>query len=143
MAVETHKLGPGSLTLGVGATEYSQQLRALSVVPSENVTEEEDLEVLSGDTIPGEDNVTHAAELSGKMLQDLGADGFVAYSWANRGQVVPFTYTPKSAVDAEVTGMVRLVPITIGGDVKARMESDFSWQCVGFPTFTPAPAPGP
>ena len=137
MAVETHKLGPGSLTLGSGAAQFAQQLRQFEVTPTENVTTEDDIEVLSGETVTGEDTVTHEATVSGKILQDLGAAGFVAYTWENNGQVVPFTFKPKTGLSAAVTGTVRILAVKIGGEVKTRMESDFSWSCTGFPTFTP------
>lgn len=128
MPPETYKVSDGTFTVGEADTAYAQQVRSMSVVPSESVTEEEDIEVLSGDTIEGEDEVTHDYVVNAKILQDLSAAGFVAWSWANKGVWSPFTFQPRGTVARVVTGEVRAVPITIGGDVKARAESDFSWQ---------------
>lgn len=128
MPPETYKVKDGTFTVGAGETAYAQQLRAASVVPSENVDEEEDIEVLSGDVVEGEDNVTHDYVLNAKILQDLSADGFVAWSWTNKGTWQAFTLQPRGTVARAVSGEVRVVPITIGGDVKARAESDLSWQ---------------
>jgi hypothetical protein len=128
MPPETYKIKDGTFTVGVGETAFAQQLRGASVVPSENVEEEEDIEVLSGDVVEGEDNVTHDYVLNAKILQDLSAGGFVDWSWTNKGTWQAFTLQPRGTVARAVTGEVRVVPITIGGDVKARAESDLSWQ---------------
>jgi hypothetical protein len=128
MPPETYKIKDGTFTVGVGATAYAQQVREASVVPSENVTEEEDIEVLSGDTVEGEDEVTHDYVLNAKILQDLSAGGFVDWSWTNKGTWQPFTLQPRGTIARAVTGEVRVVPITVGGAVKARAESDLSWQ---------------
>lgn len=131
MVVETYKVGDGLLTLGVGETAFSQQVRSLSINPSENVEDEDDIEVLSGETVEGEANVTHSFEMSGTVLQDLSSSGFVAYTWDNKGDEVPFLFQPRGGVARAVTGTVRVAPVTIGGDVKARAESQFTWACTG------------
>lgn len=128
MPPESYKIQDGTFTVAAGALAYAQQVRSASVVPSENVEEEEDIEVLSGETILGEDNVTHDYVLNVKILQDLSAAGFVAWSWAQKGLWHPFVLQPRGTVARAVTGEIRVVPITIGGDVKARAESDLSWQ---------------
>lgn len=128
MPPESYKVKDGTFTVGVAETAYAQQVRSASVVPSENVEEEDDIEVLSGDVIEGEDNVTHDYVLNVKVLQDLSADGFVDWSWQHAGEWHPFVLQPRGTVARAVTGECRVVPITIGGDVKARAESDLSWQ---------------
>lgn len=131
MAVETYKVGNGLLTLGVAETAFTQQVRSLVIQPSENVEEEDDIEVLSGETVEGEANVTHSYELTGTVLQDLSSAGFVAYTWDNKGDDVPFVFQPRGGTARAVTGTVRVAPVSIGGDVKARAESQFTWACTG------------
>lgn len=128
MPPETFKIKDGTFVVGAGDTAFAQQLRSASVVPSENVTEEEDIEVLSGDVVEGEDTVDFEFVLNAKVLQDLSAAGFVAWSYTNKGTWQPFTLQPRGTVNRAVSGEVSVVPITIGGDVKARAESDLSWR---------------
>lgn len=131
MPPESYKMGPGTLTLGVGATSFAQQMRSFTVIPGEQVDSEDDIEVLSGDTVEGEDTVTLEFSVKGKVLQDLTTAGFVSYTWTNASDEVPFVFRPRNDVARQVAGTVRIVPVSIGGDVKARMESDFDWKCVG------------
>lgn len=133
-------MGPGVLELGDDDTSFAQQMRSFTVMPAEEVDSEDDIEVLSGDTVEGEDTVSHSFNVKGKVLQDLSAAGFVAYTWTNKGLSVPFRFKPRNDVARQVTGTVRIVPVAIGGDVKARMESDFDWKCTGAdPAFGAAP----
>lgn len=127
MPPETYKVRDGLFTVGVGDTVYAQQVREMAVDPSEVVTEEDDIEVLSGDTVEGEDDVTHDYVLTAKILQDLSAAGFVTWSWTNKGTWQPFSFQPRGDVARIVTGEVRVVPVKIGGAVKSRAESDLSW----------------
>lgn len=131
MPPESHKMGPGTFLLGPDDDPFAQQLRSFTVTTGENVDEEDDIEVLSGDTVQGEDTVTHDYGVKAKVLQDLSAAGFVAYTWAHKGESLPFTFLPRNDVARAVTGTVRVVPVAIGGDVKARLESDIDWKCTG------------
>lgn len=128
MATETYKVRDGLFTVGAGDTAFAQQVREMSVDPSEQVESEDDIEVLDGSTIEGEDEVTHDYTLTAKILQDLAAAGFVAWSYANKGTWQPFTFQPRGDVARAVTGEVRVIPIKIGGAVKSRAESDLSWS---------------
>lgn len=145
MATDSYKLGPGSLILGVGVddAEYSQQLTNCRVDPTENVEEGDDLDLLDGTTLDGDDNVTYDYALSGTLVQDLNVDGFTDYTWSNAGDEVGFKFIPNTARGAAVgvTGTCRLVPVTIGGDVKKRNTSDFTFAIIGTPTFTPDSTP--
>jgi len=139
MPTDSYKLGPGTLTLGTDPAdqEFSMQLTNCRVEPAENVDEGEDLNLLDGSTLAGEDNVTYDATLSGTAVQDLKTSGFTAYCWANAGELVDFVFVPVTArPTATVEGQCRITPITIGGDVKTRNTSDFAFVCPELPVFT-------
>lgn len=133
--INSYKMGPGSLTLGAADLEVGCQLSSASVVPAEEVNSSEAVNVLCGDVLPAEDEVTYAYTLTGSMLQDLAAAGVVDYTWANAGDEVEFTFIPNTVTARKVTGIVRLIPLTIGGDVKTRPSSDFTWVIIGTPVF--------
>jgi len=129
MPIKSHKLGPGTLTLGVGALEVNAQLTSGRLTPSENVTTSDAVKVLSGEELAAEDTATLTYVLEGNFLQDLDAAGVVAWSWTNATTYQDFTFTPNTAAAAVVTGEVRVIPISVGGDeADARMASDFSWS---------------
>lgn len=135
MAIESYKVGPGTLKLGTGGiVNVSQQVTSCTVSASENVEEEDDINVLSGDVLEGEDTVSLEWTLSGNFLQDLAASGIVDYTWTNASDNVDFEYVPNTAEDRSIEGVVRLVPLDAGGDVKSRATSDFEWAIIGTPT---------
>lgn len=138
MAIVSTKLGPGTLKLGTaGAEDVSCQVRACSVNPTENVESAEAIPVLCGEEIAAEESVSYSYTLSGTVLQDLTAAGMVDYTWTNAGEEVDFEFIPVTALARKVTGTVRLVPLTIGGEVSKtdRITSDFEWTIVGTPVF--------
>ncbi len=132
MTIRNYKLGPGTLTLNPGAAfEMNTQLKNARVEWSENVSSEDAVDVLSGEQLAGDEDASYTAKLAGNVLQDLEDTGLVAFTWENMGLEVPFTFTPRTDVGTAVSGTVRIVPLNLGGDVKSRPESDFSWSCVG------------
>lgn len=134
MPIKTFKMGPGTLKLGVaGATDASAQITNARVEWDESVTSTDAVPVLDGQELAGEDEATYAATLAGNVVQDIDAAGLVAWSWTNKGQVVDFEFVPNTVEGRAVTGQVRVVPITLGGDVKQRPRSDISWSCIGDP----------
>lgn len=137
MAVSTSTLGPGTLKLGPTATPTDVSCQVISAQVEVSMDKDDDEYVLCGEVVAGD--ATFTATLSGTVFQDLAsATGLVAYSWSNMGQTVAFEYVPNTADTAKVAGDVIVQPITVGGDEpKKRMRSDFEWQCVGVPTFTP------
>lgn len=135
MPTDSYRLGPGLLSLG--GTEFNVQLTNCRVETSENVTEGEDLNLLDGSTLDGIDDVTHTSTLSGNAVQDLLAAGLVDYTWANNGDEVAFSFKPVTARDATITGTVRILRLTVGGDVKTRPRSDFTFAIIGEPVWTP------
>lgn len=141
MAIRTYKLGPGTLVLnpGVAGTfDCSTQLKNCRVEWSEQVETEDAIPVLSGEEIPAEETATYTAKLAGNVLQDLEEAGLVNYTWENMGTEVPFEFQPRSDVARSVTGTLRIGPLNLGGDVKSRPESDFSWSIIGEPVYAPA-----
>jgi len=133
MAIESYKVGPGSLTIGAGPLNVSAQVLSCSVVPSEKVKETDPRPVLSGEELSGSSSASLTWRLKGKVLQDLAAAGLVDYSWLNAGDEVDFVYIPNTAEDRAVEGTVRVMPFTIGGDVSKTdpAESDFDWAIIG------------
>ena len=125
------KLGPGTLTVGaVGAAlDFSGRCTKATVVPKVDTTD--DTELLSGDTMAGDR--TYTATLEATVYQDdLTAGGLIDYSWANRGDEVPFTFTPYTG-GRGITGTLVVDPLEIGGDVGAKNTAELKWACVGFP----------
>lgn len=135
MAVSTTKLGPGTLTLTLAAgtpLDVSCQLVSAQVEWDKN--KDDDETVLCGDVVAGD--VVYSATLAGTFFQDLAAttDGIVEFSWTHKGEVVDFEYVPNTDAAKAVTGQVTVDPLMVGGDTpKAKMRSDFKWDCVGEP----------
>lgn len=128
MAIKSYKMGPGSLKVGAGlATDASCQVRACRVNWAETVTEEEDLDVLCGEVLEGEDDATYDASVTFTVIQDIDSGDFVAWTWTNKGTEQLFEFIPSTAEGRKVTGTVRIVPLSVGGDVKARNTSDATW----------------
>lgn len=127
-------LGPGVLTIGaVGSTlDFSGRCRSASI--TWKVDQEDDTPLLSGGVEAGDR--TYAATLEATVSQDdLTVGGLVDYSWAHKGQAVPFTFTPYTFTGARsITGELVVDPLDVGGDVKKKNTSDLKWGCVGEPT---------
>ena len=135
MTINSYKVGPGTFTIGSGPTAFSSQVRSMLVEASENVETEDDLPVLSGEVLEGEDTATLDWQLSGTFLQDLATNGIIDYTWTNASEEQTFTYVPLTSADKAVTGTCRIVPISVGGEAKQRATSDFTWAIIGTPTF--------
>lgn len=133
MAVKSHKLGPGTLTFGATGAILDMTTQVTKCQVNPTVDSGDSLTTLSGDSLAGDR--TYGAELDITAVQDdLASTGMVAWSWAHKGEEVPFTFTPNSALGVSVTGTVTVDPISVGGDVGAKNTSDFTWSCTGFPT---------
>lgn len=136
MPINTTKLGPGTLTLGAGALEVNAQLTSCKVTPSESVEATDDIKVLSGEVLDGDESASYAFVLEGNFLQDLAAvSSVVAWSWTNKGTEQSFVFVPNTAAGTEVSGTLVPVPLTIGGDEvdAGPMSSDFTWRIKGDP----------
>ena len=132
MPIKSYKLGPGELELDT--LDVSLQVVGCQVNPTENVSTTDAIPTLGGEELPSEDVASYTYSLSGQLLQDISLAGVVDWSWANEGEEVPFRFVPSTAEGREVTGVLRVVPLTIGGpEVKRRPTSDFDWKCIGKP----------
>lgn len=154
MTVKSHKLGPGSLKLGtVGSeAEFNMALRSCQVVPETD--DGETLPVLSGEEVDEGDDETYALE--GTVLQSYDVDSFLVWAHTFAGQVLPFRFVPDNDKMLSVVGEVKVRRVQIGGDVKERNESDFSFpgrngmydlvtndEAAGAITWTPPAGPAP
>lgn len=141
MATDSYKLGPGVLMLGTDPDDLSfeQQMTNTRLEPSENVDAGETFNLLDGGEVTDDDNVTYTYVLAGTALQDLNVDGFTDYCYANKGTNVAFKFIPNTARGATVgvTGICRIAPILIGGDVKVRNTAPWSFVVVGDVDWTP------
>lgn len=139
MAVTTTKLGPGELILGELATSVAMSCQLTKATITWDKKQDDDIPVLCGDVVPG--TVEYTSKLEGTVFQDYtDDDGVGAYSWSNKGTLVPFTFTPNTTATGAktVTGMVTIDPLDFGGeDVKGNMTSDFSWVISGDPLLKP------
>lgn len=129
MPVKSDRLGPGSLIFGATGEEsqWAGQLRSCAVEPSTDT--EDPLPVLSGEELTGDD--TDTAELTGTILQSYDLDSLLLWTHEHRGKIMPFTFTPNNDSDLVVTGQCKIRRLKIGGDVKTRNTSDFTFPIVG------------
>lgn len=132
MAIKRYKMGPG--TLQIDGTDHSAQVRACRVAWSTSSSTTDETPVLSGEKIDAATTSSYAAALTATLVQDLDAAGMVQWSWENAGEDVPVTFIPSTDKGREVSGIVTVAPIDLGGDVEDdRPSSDVSWPFVGTP----------
>lgn len=126
MPIIEDRLKTGVLT--IDALPFATQATNVQLTPA--TSEEGDaLEVLSGDTIEPDDVTTWTLAIT--AIQDFDAPaGFVAFSWENAGEVVPFTWKPNAA-GVSYAGSVKVRPVEVGGDVNKRLTTSASWPVVG------------
>lgn len=131
--IQSHKLGPGSLTFGevASAKEFASQLRNAVLTPD---TEEEDpIDVLSGEQIDGDETYTYT--IGGTLLDGYTMESLAVWAFENKGTVLPFEFIPNADVTGAMkwTGNAKIRPIAHGGDVKTRNENDFEFKVIGEP----------
>lgn len=127
------KLGPGVLTVGAVGAALDFSALTTKVQLTWKVDQKDDTVVLSGDTIAGER--TYSATLEATVRQhDLTVGGMVDYSWAHKGEQVPFEFTPYNG-GRSITGQLVVDPLDVGGDVNSKNTTDLKWACVGEPAF--------
>jgi len=131
-AVTPITIGPGLFTIGADTdlTNFSHQCTSLKVVPS--VTKGDPINVLSGGQAPGDRSETFAIE--GTLLQDFGRDNSTTrWLFDHRGEDHVFSYFPNNANGGEITGLLTVEAIDIGGEVKTKPTSDFTFTLIGPP----------
>jgi hypothetical protein len=137
MPIKAHNLGPGTLTLGSGPLDVTLQVTSCKISVTEYVSVVVDIKVLSLDVLEGGESVDFDFALEGNILQDLNTAGVVAWSWTNKGTEQDFVFTPNDAAAASIAGVLKPVPLQVGGDeLERKMASDFTWRCVGEPVPT-------
>lgn len=141
MTVNTLTMGPGTLTIGdVGSVKsFSSQVTNVRLTPSVDVGDP--LNVLSGESVPGDRDETWV--LAGTLVQDLGAgvagaDSLVEWLFTNAGNLEPFTFVPSTAKGRQFSGELTVEAVEVGGDVKTKPTSDFEFAVNGRPTLEAA-----
>jgi len=132
MPTKAQKLGPGLLAFGSAGTalDLTAQVTNCRVTPS--VNREDPTPTLDGGALAGE--TTYTWVLNATLIQDLTDAGMFDYSWGNRGDEVPFEFTPSTTAGRTVTGVVIVDPLELGGDVgKKNNTTALEWTLVGDP----------
>lgn len=127
----TYTTGPGQLIIGAVGSEHEFAAQITSCTVEWEVEDGEIVPVLSGGQVSEED--TYTAKLSGNLFGDISDTGITSWSWENKGREEPFTFVPNSAAERAVSGVIKVRPLAVGGDVKAKNRVDFEWPCVGEP----------
>ena len=129
MTIVESRLHKGTLTLD--GEDFSCQPSNVTVTASPS-TSGDDVETLCGDTILAE--TTLAWELDMTAIQDwTDPDGLVKFTWDNALRQVPFVWVPNGAETVEISGIVQIQPLDLGGDVNTRITSDAAWPINGTP----------
>lgn len=133
----TGTLGPGELTIGETATaiDVSCLVNNVSIVP--DISEGDEKTMLCGTSKRSADTITWA--ISGNVDVDAGTEsGFFALTWQHIGEIVPFSFTPSTALGTVVVGDLKLAPLELGADNYGDfLNSDFEF---GLDNFDPATA---
>jgi hypothetical protein len=135
MATESYKVGPGSLELGSGPLAVSGQFSDVSIQWSESVKTTDDIDLLDGTTLDGDENPSYSATITGSLVQDLSTAGVIAWSWTNKGTEQAFEFVPNTTEDRMVSGTLVPVPIQVGGPAKQTAVAQITWRIVGDPVF--------
>jgi hypothetical protein len=122
------------------ASDFSCQFTSAKITPGDTGSDTADGSyVLCGDLIP-----TTAADggfgdkLDFTVVSDHNvATGLIAFSWAHRGEVVAFSYTPNlnpdeaGATAQTFSGTVVMQPLEVGGDVQGDLRISGSLKITG------------
>lgn len=135
MPITQSRVKQGVLTFETTPTpvDFSCQPTNIRLTPTTNT--EDPVETLCGDTAAGTGSTTWA--LNGTAIQDFDSPaGFLMFCFDNAGEEVPFTWQP-NADSGEWSGTVTVQALEMGGDVNARITTDFSFPLSAAPTYTP------
>lgn len=127
-----NSLGPGKLTFGAAATlrEFAAHTTATFLDPSHK--DGANVDFLDGSADRELDETSWV--LGGNIQQQLTATGAVE-DWClqNDGKDMPFKFEPVNGGKV-YEGTARIRAVKIGGDVKKKNQSDFSFPLTGAPT---------
>lgn len=139
MAVLVSKVKGGELTFTAksGASagtpkDFSCQYTSVAITPGDSGSTGSDLEyVLCGDVIPasasGGEGFGDTLDITVVSDHNVAA-GLVAFSWAHRGEIVAFSFTPNQTPDEAggtaqtFTGTVQMKPLAVGGEVNGDLR---------------------
>jgi hypothetical protein len=93
------------------------------------------VETLCGDTIPA--GKKEHWTINGTSIQDFDdPEGFLSYCFTNSMQTVAFEWVPNVNGAPTWAGEVVVLALEEGGDVNARLTTDWEFEIVGIPTRT-------
>lgn len=116
----------GVLEFGSTPVDFSCQITACSINPTVDTTDS--IEVLCGDKVGGGATTNDTLEFT--LISDYGgaaATSLQAYSWANRGATVDFSWQPTDDVANVWTGTVEVQALQVGGEVGQQVTVTGSW----------------
>ena len=139
MAITESRLKDGVLSLGVDPGDMDMSCQVTNARINSSYDDDGDaVETLCGDQIAAGRKLG-GRSLAGTFIQDWTAtDSITDYCYDHDLEEVAFTYTPNTA-GPTLSGTLRIeVPAeTYGGDVNARITSDFEWTLTTALTRTP------
>lgn len=133
MPVSAQALGPGKITVGKTGSlkDFSCQVTEATVTWGKD---EDNVNVLCGDTLG---NTVYSATFEGSIVQDWhDQNGILAWTWKNKGEVLPFVFVPSIAGKAQVKGNIIVDPIDLGGESMKKNTSDIKWTFAGEPSLS-------
>lgn len=144
MAITESRLKQGTLTFGddaTGTTVFACQATNVHVTPSYDDDGDAE-ETLCGDEIaPGK---KESYVIGGTSIQDFdNPEGFLAYCYENAMTSKPFTWQPNVTGAPTFAGTCVILALEEGGDVNARLDTDWEFDVNGRPSRTYDDAAGP
>ena len=137
MTITESRLKNGLLTFGgtveppVAGTSFACQATNVHVTPSYN-DDGDPVETLCGDSIPAGKKETWV--IGGSAIQDFDDPvGFMTYCFENKMTTVTFLWQPNVTGAPEWSGECVIVALEEGGDVNARLTTDWEFDISGEP----------
>jgi hypothetical protein len=126
MATVSQKLGPGLLEFILSGTTktFSGQVTNCRI----EFPDSDAVSVLDGGEL-----VDDSYTLAGTLLQDYTITGYLNFFLTHRGAKASWKFVPNTAMEdgTVYSGECNLKALNIGGDVKSRATSDFSFSGIG------------
>lgn len=137
----------GTLTLGgsgggtgTPGTAFACQASTIKITPSFD-DDGDAVETLCGDTMPA--GKKESWTLNGTSIQDFDdPDGFLAYCYEHSLETVAFSWQPNIVGAPTITGNCVIRALELGGDVNARLTTDWEWDISGKPDLAWTPPAG-